>query len=314
MQFRTGMVAAVAAAAFVSLSSSALAVTPGWECVPTTAGQAVTSGGTGTSPSCGSSSTPVLAPTYVSSGIGGKPTAEFSGANVQIVNGTGSETTTNSEGNLVIGYDPLPGTQTGSHNLVLGTSSQGYTSYGGIDAGVDNRISAPAASVLGGANNTASGVEATVSGGDTNGAKGAESSISGGFDSIAQGQESSVSGGTANTASAESSSITGGQYNQAADLDSTVTGGCDNVTGNAGLTFFPCGIGNETVLGGNNNIAKGDTSTVSGGVINSALGEYSAVSGGKGNQAKGISSAILGGLFNGLNGNCATSPPTGQSC
>ena len=49
-------------------------VTPGWECVPVTAGQPVVSGGTGAAPSCAGGSTAVLAPTYVSSGVGGKPT------------------------------------------------------------------------------------------------------------------------------------------------------------------------------------------------------------------------------------------------
>src|ERR1700683_3138816 len=70
-------------------------VTPGWECVPTTAGQAVVSGGTGPAPACGSTSTAVLAPTYVSSGVGGKATAEFSGVNVQIVDGKGSTSVVN---------------------------------------------------------------------------------------------------------------------------------------------------------------------------------------------------------------------------
>ena len=50
MKARIGLIATVVAV-FGSLSSTAFAVTPGWECVPTTAGQAVTSGGTGTSPS-----------------------------------------------------------------------------------------------------------------------------------------------------------------------------------------------------------------------------------------------------------------------
>src|SRR5689334_1087682 len=88
---RVGLIAVIATAAAGFAASPALtAVTPGWECVPTTAGQAVVSGGTGASPSCGAGTTAVLAPTYVSTGVGGKPTVVFSAVNVQIVSGSGS--------------------------------------------------------------------------------------------------------------------------------------------------------------------------------------------------------------------------------
>src|SRR5262245_4924018 len=66
------------------------APTPGWECIPTTAGQPVVSGGTGATPVCGSGKTAVLAPTYVPSGVGGKPTVQFAAVNVQIVSGSGA--------------------------------------------------------------------------------------------------------------------------------------------------------------------------------------------------------------------------------
>src|SRR5690242_14733061 len=74
------------------------AVTPGWECVPATAGQAVVSGGTGSAPSCGTGTTAVLAPTYVSAGVGGKPTVRFAAVNVQIVNGAAATATVNGTG------------------------------------------------------------------------------------------------------------------------------------------------------------------------------------------------------------------------
>ncbi len=57
---------------------------------------------------------------FVSSGVGGKPTIQVSGANLQIVNGEGKENSVNGVGNLVVGYDggTLGGlTQTGSHDL-----------------------------------------------------------------------------------------------------------------------------------------------------------------------------------------------------
>jgi len=97
----------------------------------------------------------VLAPTYISSGVGGKPTAQFSAVNVQIVNGSGVEATINGEGNLVVGYDEKPGNQTGSRNLVLGGANS-YSSYGGLVGGTGNSISNSFASVLGGAQNVAS--------------------------------------------------------------------------------------------------------------------------------------------------------------
>src|SRR5947207_1878463 len=108
------------------------AVTPGWECVPSAAGQAVVSGGTGASPSCGAGTTAVLAPTYVSSGVGGRPTVQFASVNVQVVSGSGSTTAAvNGLGNLVIGYAENPGnhSQAGSHDLVVGTNN-GWKGYG----------------------------------------------------------------------------------------------------------------------------------------------------------------------------------------
>src|SRR5947208_13961713 len=85
------------------------AVTPGWECIPTTAGQAVVSGGTGSTPSCGAGTTAVLAPTYLPSGVGGQPTVQFAALNVQIVNGAETRASLNGEGNLVRCYDENPG-------------------------------------------------------------------------------------------------------------------------------------------------------------------------------------------------------------
>jgi hypothetical protein len=130
----------------------------------------------------------------VKAGIGGKPTVQFSGCNVQIVNGEGSTASTNGAGNLVIGYDESPQEQTGSHNLILGTL-QAFTSYGGIDAGFGNTISAPYASVSGGGLNTASGAGSSVSGGSQNTASGFRSSVSGGFLNVASGAASAWIGG-----------------------------------------------------------------------------------------------------------------------
>jgi hypothetical protein len=143
---------------------------------------------------------------YIGTGVGGKPTIQFSGVNVQVVNGEGRLFTTNGEGNLVIGYDGNPRTQTGSENLILG-NSQEYTSFGGILAGFDDTISAPYASVTGGLGNHASGDSASVSGGENSEASGFGASVSGGDLNHAEGSYSSIFGGKELTASHEYEAI-----------------------------------------------------------------------------------------------------------
>ena len=49
----------------------------------------------------------------------------------------------------MVGYDEKPGTQTGSHNLILG-EEQTFTSFGGILAGKENTITGAFDSVIGG--------------------------------------------------------------------------------------------------------------------------------------------------------------------
>jgi hypothetical protein len=117
--------------------------------------------------------------TFVSSGVGGKPTIQFHNVNVQVVNGAGSTTSVNGTGNLVLGYDENPAAraQTGSHDLVLGRN-QSFTGYAQLVDGFNNTASGDYASVLG-VNNTASGSYATVSGGDANAAKATAASVSG---------------------------------------------------------------------------------------------------------------------------------------
>jgi hypothetical protein len=324
MHVRLGIVAVVVAGAFGGLCSAAFAATPGWECVPATAGLPVTSGGTGSAPSCGASTTPVLAPTYVSTGVGGKPTVQFSGVNVQLLNGSGSETTLNGEGNLVIGYDPGAGPQTGSHNLVMGTIAQAYTSYGGLLAGAENTISAPKASVLGGFHNAATGIESVVTGGQLNlasaqdsqvggglgnTASGSESTVSGGADNFATSEASSVSGGQLNTASGISSSVSGGERNAATDTDGSILGGCSNLTGRGGnprvsdCSFTVNGPEASTIAGGADNTAAGSTSVVSAGFRNIALGFFGTlVGGGFQNTSSGASTSVLGGANRTLTG------------
>ena len=199
-------------------------------------------------------------------GVNEKPTIQFSGANVQVVNGEGKTATTNGEGNLVIGYDESNRAQTGSHNLVVGPYQQ-YTSFGGIVAGAFNAIEAEDASVLGGYNNDADAQRAVVSGGESNVAHGFASSVSGGSFNSAGGKWSSVSSGEENQASGESSSIQGGFHDYAIGDDSAVGGGEDNSAEANKLT----------IDGGFENLTGWQWSSIFGGYKTKTNREYEAI-------------------------------------
>jgi hypothetical protein len=136
------------------------AVTPAWICVPTASGQSVVSGGTGAAPACAGGTTVALAPSYVASGVGGKPTAEFSGVNVQVVSGSGStDGAVNGEGNLIVGYGENPDgfARVGSNNLVVG-SDNGWSAFGSIIGGYGNDSIGDFASVFANGSTTGDGI------------------------------------------------------------------------------------------------------------------------------------------------------------
>jgi hypothetical protein len=262
------LVVVIAISSLLTFGVAAASAESTWLCVPKTAGKAVTSGGT--EGKCEGENTKVELPPaaelptlvsilpyikYVASGIGSKPTIKFEGANVQIVNGEGTTGTKNSKGNLVIGYNEGPGTQTGSHNLILG-DEQTFTSFGGILAGFGNTISGGYASVTGGAGNTANSTFASVSGGSAGTASGVSASVSGGHLNTASGLSASVSGGESNTASGDYASVSGGSENKAeATFNASIGGGRANkVTGNF-----------ASVFGGYKNTASGNYSSIFGG-------------------------------------------------
>jgi hypothetical protein len=156
---------------------------------------------------------------FISAGVGGKPTVQFSGVNVQVVSGSGStKGTVNGEGNIVIGYDENASRrpQTGSNNLILG-EEQEFTSFGGIVAGSQNAITGPSASVTGGEVNIASGPAASVSGGIGNQASAEGASASGGLGNHASGTDAWVGGGLFNEARGEASAVFGGYEVHATD-------------------------------------------------------------------------------------------------
>jgi hypothetical protein len=114
--------------------------------------------------------------------VAGHETLTIAKENVQIVNGTRSETDLNGLGNLIIGYNDNSESEvrTGSHNLVVGDDN-GYSSYGGIVAGILDSISGPDSAVLGGTGNGAQAPNSTIVGGKFNITTGALASILGGY-------------------------------------------------------------------------------------------------------------------------------------
>lgn len=161
---------------------------------------------------------------YDATGMNGKPTLKIDGANLQVVSGSAAtDGAINGLGNLFIGYNENAGTQTGSHNLILG-SQQTFTSYGGVIAGHANTLSGAFANVFG-QFNTATAFASSVTGGIANTASGRWSSVLGGQGNTASGDGSSVSGGNSNTTTGIISSVSGGYSNTASGSESSILGG-----------------------------------------------------------------------------------------
>ena len=223
------------------------------------------------------------------------------GANLQIVNGTGSTFSVNGKGNLIIGYDKMRinensgfscsdgkynnqtecnihnevwaiNHKSGSHNLVIG-DKHNYSRAVGFVAGDSSTINGDVATVIGGGLNTAYRY----------------SSIFGAHRSNATGFLSTVCGGSGNTASGGTSTVCGGGGNIASGQSATVSGGASNTA--SGYI--------STVSGGEQNISVGDTSsTVCGGYFNTASGRRATVVGGSKNTASGEESTARGGYNN----------------
>jgi hypothetical protein len=230
---------AIVGAVLAGVAGSALGASPVFLCVPSTAGASVTSGGsTGT---C-STGTPVALPSekaeqeklisilpdmkYVKEGVDKKPTVQFSGVNLQVINGSGAETTVNGTGNLILGYDEKPKTQSGSHNLLLGGIENSYSSYGAIVGGAHNNTSSgPYASVLSGAENTATGTSSVITGGHSNKTNSSYSTIAGGCGNFAGAGTYAVSTVCTTAYANDFAAILGGAGNQAEAENSTILGG-----------------------------------------------------------------------------------------
>lgn len=209
------------------------------------------------------------------------PLIRFTGANVQVVDGTSGINPTSGLGNLVVGYD-LPRNigryvcsqgnfdkqdacetaghlwardhKSGSHNLVLGFRNAYSQSYGMV-SGIYNVSNSTASMVTGGWDNIASGAYSTVTGGLGNTAAGESATVAGGVGNTATGRFASVTGGYLNTAAGERSSVTGGGNNVASGYGSAVTGGggLGTADGNTAANVFSSilgGIGQTTSVDG----------------------------------------------------------------
>ena len=233
-------------------------------------------------------------------------TIRLSGANLQVVNGSG---TTEGEaaglGNLIVGYqEPRENgnDRTGSHNLVVGRQNN-YSSWGSQVVGSANTASGLLASVCGGEGNTASGDFSVVGGGVSNIAEGPGSLVGGGRGNVAVGIDSVVSGGRENRAEGFICAVGGGGNNTASNQFSVIGGGernessADHATIAGGRSNRALGV-QSTVGGGTQNSAAGTASVIGGGGVNTADGFVSVVSGGFGNVARGIDSSVRGGRDN----------------
>ncbi|HST33709.1 MAG TPA: hypothetical protein VLJ80_09360 [Solirubrobacteraceae bacterium] len=199
----------------------------------------------------------------VSIGVGGKPTIQFSGANVQVVNGSGKQATGNGLGNLVVGYDESPGSQTGSHNIVLG-SQQTYEGIGGLIGGEKNYLGGTGNFVLG-FENKANGFHfASILGGRNSTSSAEYSTVGGGYSAKAEGFASFVAGGFENSAPGNYGTVLGGGKNKATGPGASVFGGELNIAGGE----------NAGVFGGDANEASGKDSAILGGKLNKVTTEY----------------------------------------
>jgi hypothetical protein len=207
----------------------------------------------------------------------------ISGANLHIVNGTGKTETSNSRGNLIVGYNETrnDGTdfRTGSHRIIVGRYNS-YDGFGGLVVGQYNQAQQGYSSVLGGQKNQATAYYSTVTGG---------------YGNIVYGEAAMVCGGTKNTASNLFSSILGGKENDSSGEASTVSGGESNVTTgdyssvSGGYVNRADGLA-SAVSGGSYNIASYQSTTVSGGYKNTASFTFSTVSGGSGRSSTAYAS------------------------
>ena len=237
----------------------------------------------------------------------------FSGANVQIHNGSSDQETTNGLGNLTIGYNPDSlgaSFRTGSHNLVLGKDNN-YTSTGSLVSGEQNSANGKNAATIAGYKNTVSGSNALSLGGTGNQATAYGAVTIAGSGGRATGGSSLSAGGNGGIAAGTYSTRVGGQDNEVPGRNAVAIGGINNVVEGP----------NSVIVGGytnsinssdpnNVNFLEGARSVIVGGTNNSLDSLHAVITGGEGNSiskgvngTRGESAVIMGGRNNISGGN-----------
>lgn len=233
----------------------------------------------------------------------------INGANLQVVNGLGTDLSQNGLGNIIGGYNtPAAESEllerTGSHNIIVG-QGQRYTGNCNLIGGQDNLASGTWGIVLG-TQNDLGGIRNVMIGGSNNEANGAVNLVLGGAANAVEGEHNVVLGGLSNSAFSDFNVVLGGEANVANSGISAILGGWGNTT----LSTV-----NSVILGGNNNTigsSDGNTSSsvISGGRFNEiSVAENSFIAGGSFNKLLprgggpldndyGQNRSIFGGSFN----------------
>lgn len=225
-------------------------------------------------------------------------TVLVSGANLQVVNGLGTDLSQNSLGNVIAGYN-TPANEahllqrTGSHNVIVGYGHR-YTGNCNLIGGQDNWANGTWSLLLG---------SQSVDNGGRNALLGGANNVSSGFNNV-------VVGGAANVVEGEKNLIAGGESNQSAGTFNMVAGGSESQSDGdhnaivGGRLNQSAGSRNVVIGGEINNISDGSKSVVLGGEGNSLAPDgsdtrFSVVAGGRYNSVvSGYANSIFGGNYN----------------
>jgi hypothetical protein len=164
-------------------------------------------------------------------------TLVFEGMNLQLLNGPFGDAQTNGLGNLIVGHNEEPGTQSGSANIVIGSQRQAFTSYGDIIGGAFNEGTARGVLVTG-VQNKAGGNYAGLLGGRFNEATEESTAVVGGAEDRATEIYAVAVGGRKNLASGAISVAIGGSENHSSGSFSFERGG-NKIDASAGFATVP---------------------------------------------------------------------------
>ncbi len=183
-------------------------------------------------------------------------------------------------GNNIIDGDRGNAIAGGNTNKIIGINSF-------IGGGLQNNISTinEGQTIFGGRQNITGQLFNTIWGGFNN-------QIYGAWGTIAGGNTNLITAPTGTGATAPQSTISGGLNNTINSLDAsgTISGGRSNtIAGDA-----PASSGARSIVGGQNNTARGTISTILGGKSNTATGAYAIIVGGESNSTTADNSLVAG--------------------